>query len=196
MARKIRACGFDPGTNNFGVGVIDVSMKSKVSLVEFASVKSTVKNLTSKTINRKTKVRKEVKLVSLPFTESYLNFYNVMSGFIRELEVTDVTIERFQSRGLRGKTIECVAMMNSAIALYCISQDIPITLHVASTWKNAVGRLDIDLEKVYVVAKKHVGMTPHETDATIMSLYTVSQKHEELNFETCLRSLIKNLKTQ
>lgn len=195
MTQPIIAAGFDPGTRNFGVGVVKIyPNKNIVKLVEFASVKSTVTNLTNKTIYRKTKVRKEKKLVSLPFTESYVSFYNIMSGFIRELKVTDVTLERFQTRGLKGKTIECVSMMNSAIALYCMSVDVPVNLITAATWKNAVNRLNIDLLKVYELTKEVHGMTPHETDAIVMAIHTVSKSHEKVDFEKCLKSFIKSLK--
>lgn len=82
-----------------------------------------------------------------------------------------VFFERFQSRGLKGTTIECINIM-LAIMIRVFRKQKPILL-LASTWKNRIGK-KVDLKSSYKdfgLTRKHSPKTPHELDATLIGFY-------------------------
>ena len=81
-------------------------------------------------------------------------------------------VERFQTRGNGGNTIESISMMN-ALALQIMRNSDPM-LVTASTWKNAANRQGINLKELYLqykmTSKKSVKAI-HEFDAAMMAVY-------------------------
>lgn len=100
-------------------------------------------------------------------------------AFIKELQwirgwyKPDYAImERFQTRGNGGNTIEFVSMMNGM--LYRVMRKSDPMLVTASTWKNACTRAGIDLKALYVDYKMKSVYSPkaiHEFDAVMMAVY-------------------------
>jgi Holliday junction resolvasome RuvABC endonuclease subunit len=101
------------------------------------------------------------------------------SAFIREIaDIRDTfkpdaaIMERYQTRGNGGNTIEFVSMMN-ALMFRTIRRSSPV-LVTASTWKNAATRAGIDLKALYLEYKMtsvYCPKTIHEFDATMMAVF-------------------------
>lgn len=84
-----------------------------------------------------------------------------------------VCAERFQSRGLKGTTIESINMMLGVLAVTFPQLEI----YTASTWKNSANRV-FDLKATYEELKavtkpraKADRRTVHELDCTFMGIY-------------------------
>jgi hypothetical protein len=86
-----------------------------------------------------------------------------------------VVAERFQARGNKGPTIECISVMLAALLELYPGKTVFLT---ASTWKNRVNRV-FDL-KAYYDDLKHAQVdvrpvsdrkTVHELDSSLMGLY-------------------------
>ena len=91
--------------------------------------------------------------------------------------------ERFQSRGLKGTTIECINMMLT-IMVQVFSKQSPKLL-LASTWKNRVNKR-VDLKaayKDYGLSRKRSPKTPHELDATLIGFYIATRYHGMTDFQ-------------
>jgi hypothetical protein len=143
-----RILAVDPGTHNFALAVLDVRKKNDT--VAFRIL--------------------EAKMVSNTITELKDGIDEQMRAFVREFrssslkyKPTDFICERFQSRGMKGLTIECVNMM---IGVMVTRTTVPTRLVTASTWKNAFNR-HASLQELY----DETDAVPHVVDAVCMGLY-------------------------
>ena len=73
--------------------------------------------------------------------------------------------ERFQTRGIKGLSIELVSAM---LGITLLEFPGKVRLVIASQWKNAYGRSGLDLDKLYVDMRP---ITPHQIDASLMGLW-------------------------
>ena len=204
--------GFDPGTKNFAMGVTRWNDKGHYRIKEIGQLTATLQNLTNKEVHIKKKHKSSAATVEgkerarlaklelrrnpviletkLAFQDGLLTFYNKGSDLIDSFNPDAVIIERYQARGLKGSTIEAIAMMISVMSMICISRNIPIVLVTAATWKNSVNRLD-DMDELYELGESK-GITPHELDGVLMSIYLASKRFN-LELSECLRTLRKNI---
>jgi hypothetical protein len=108
---------------------------------------------------------------------------NQMAQFIREvedvisnagLEPEALYMERFQSRGNGGTTIECINFMLGTM-VYHFRDRCPVSLLTAATWKNRVNRYLILKEayKAYGLQLKASPKTAHELDAVLIGMYGI-----------------------
>lgn len=155
----------DPGSVNHGYAVIDpISMK----VVRNGMVKDTVNML----------------------TKGYDVQIKAYRRFLKGLKKEGCTIlvaERFQSRGLMGLSVELVSFM---LALGHTEFPGRTRLIVASQWKNAYGRSEIDLKLMY---KELHPITPHQIDAALIGIWLASRVRKlGLPNKKALENMIKN----
>lgn len=147
----------DPGTKNFAVSKIaakEVGGKVRFKLIGSAMLDPKVILSDMKTVQGGVRT-----------------FYNHVAPMMED--ATDLVIERFQARGNKGPTIECISSMIGALAF---GLDLPVTAYTAATWKNAYNRVG-DLKESYEDHKElrrdktadHIQI--HQLDATLMAMY-------------------------
>ena len=178
----------DPGTANFGYSALKFRGE-KFRVLEIGQIFSEMRNLTGQ--ERKVKptaadfanarrlgspLDKTQKLVQPAFQESLTSFYAKASDLLEDYQPQEVVVERFQSRGLRGATIEAISMMIACISLKTVAMDSQITLLVAVQWKRHVSDTFRHMDEIYPLTKV-MGYTPHETDAVFMALYLANKKN-------------------
>jgi len=194
---------FDPGSKNFGFACSKVT--ASLTVLEVGQIEATVSNLTNaisykkitKLQREKAKAKGKPRLLikdqpsTPPFMDGLGNFYRTINTLMSEYRPNIVIAERFQTRGLKGTTIEAISIMLGVIALYCHRNKIQFILVTAATWKNQANRL-FKLDDFYVVGKD-MGFTPHECDALIMGLYAASK--EKGNMEKWITQVPGKLKS-
>jgi hypothetical protein len=103
---------------------------------------------------------------------------------IRDYYKPDIAVfERFQSRGLKGTTIECINMM-LAILIRVFRKCKP-RLFLASTWKNRINkRADLKATyKEFKLTSKKSPKTIHEFDATLIGFYAATRHYGMVDFQ-------------
>lgn len=172
--------GFDPGETNSAYAVVDMKPGVAYRLREIGQIDNTIKNLTDKL--QKPKVRHKKKLDKNgkkkptkwkeqlpPLQEQLPKYYKTISGLFRDHgKPKEVYAERFQTRGVKSKSVETVSMMNGVVATMCMHRHTNFYAVIAGTWKNHVNR-HFSLDALYVAAKK-LGFTPHEVDALLIAV--------------------------
>lgn len=160
--------GLDPGTSNFGYAYIAYT-EGKLKIVDCGVLSKIITNLTDKPQKVKGKSKKGVVKEYPPFTVQMSDFYNYWNKGLIKYSPTEVVAERFQSRGLRGKSIESVSIMLGALSVLCKSKHINIFLLMAATWKNKTNKYT-ELDQIY----KEVSIPNHIVDAAFIAVYRIS----------------------
>lgn len=170
--------GADPGESNYGYAV--VRRGKKMDILEIGQITDTIKNLTHNL--QKPKVRHKVKTNKngtkkptkwkdeLPPLQDVLPLYynTILSIYADYPDVEETYVERFQTRGVKSKSVETVSMMNGVTATMCMQRETKFHCIIAGTWKNAINK-HLDLEELYKFGKS-LGFSPHEIDATCIGL--------------------------
>ena len=162
--------GSDPGDSNYGYSVINVKpLKGfKVSILELGMMTCRINNLTDRPAKPpKSKRRKRMVVLDYaPYPVQFRLFTDEWDEIIRYHGVKRVTSERFQARGLRGKSIECVSIMNGIICSVADAQYKVYEIITPASWKNQVNRY-FKLEDLY----KKLSLTPHTVDSVFIGLH-------------------------
>lgn len=147
---QVTILGIDPGSSNQGIACI-----------RYDQEKQRIRVLANATMSHPLNVLK-----GKEFQQSLRRCMAEIDLWYEHFGVNAIIAERFQSRGLKGATIECVSAMLGALAFtYPTVRVIP-----ASQWKNAYQRLyDVDLKDVYKVVRT----VPHQLDATLIARHGV-----------------------
>lgn len=158
----MRILSLDPGTTNYGLSVLNAG-GGKLRLEGSKTVKHRVTSM-----------------------KDPLSQYKAYKKELRELGAFDLVVaERFQARGNKGPTIECISVMLAALLEMYPGKTIFLT---ASTWKNRVNRI-FDLKDYYEDLKQaQVDVRPvsdrktvHELDSSLMGLYAY-YREKKLNY--------------
>ena len=156
---ELKVLGFDPGSKNFGCfagRIVDgVLVPMESSMLQYPIT--------------------EIKGQSLMHITSFMN---EMRSFLDCYEPDVVVIERFMSRGLKGKTIELVSIMLGVLSSLVFSyrqkgSAISLNSVTAASWKNRVNQI-VPLTQVYADLKPHK-VPDHQVDAALMSLYSIGK---------------------
>lgn len=140
-----RILAFDPGPVNMGVSIVELD--------KIPTVRANATMLYP--IHDIKEFMKEKRL-----------FVNEVSQWIEKYGPTAIIAERFQSRGLRGATVECVSMMLGILS----TLGLPCCFITASTWKNNYQRrFSVNLREVY----KTLNNTPHQLDASLIGCFGI-----------------------
>ena len=155
----ITVLGCDPGSKNFGLFVGNVNE----DLTEIEVLKSGMIDT----------CLTEMKGNIIPDVEAFAEDYE---NIIQEYQPDVITLERFQTRGFKGKTIELVGTMLGIMMLknaeLACTKKVDVRLLTAATWKNQVNRIS-KLKAVYKVMKKRK-VVDHRVDAALMSIYNLT----------------------
>lgn len=180
--KKLRILSFDPGTSNFAFSVQEHSYDGN-------KLKSNVEGtgMFTKVITQLTGNHMNVQV----------NKFRRSMERMRDLYKPDVVyIERFQSRGLTGTTIECINIMIGIMLVVFHAQN--PNIYLASTWKNRINKVLLDhyentgtkkasqldlTYKQYEMSRVASVKTPHELDATLIGFYGACREFGMRDFE-------------
>lgn len=160
----LRVLGFDPGSKNFGVfGGILYGGKTlhKVGLLETSLLRNAITSFSDDQL-----------------AEQVAKFKNEIRMLVLRVRPRVIFIERFQSRGLKGLTVELVSFMIGLIAGMChelteeLGHAVVIHLRIASQWKNAVNR-QFSLDSLYAQIP---AVIHHRLDACLIALSAFPDK--------------------
>lgn len=208
--------GADPGTANYGLSVIRVSKKKnkpmKVDILQCWMFQNPITNLTLQAVKPpKSKRRKRTpNLMIAGFAEQMHTFiYDWKAVFDQYPDAKKVSMERFQTRGPKGKTIECVSMMNGMVSLYAHIRKMQSETMIASSWKNKLNRCLTDhhkitsskdekgrvlrpLDKIYLRFKST--LPPHIIDAIFINIQGAISKYGLLWKDVDLNYIIRQFR--
>ena len=176
LPKGLTIMGMDPGSDNFGVFVgrfNGIDHLKSIEVLETRMIENPIKAITD-----------DIQAQS----ELFLTELNLM---IEKHKPQMIVIERYQSRGLKGLTIELVNYMIGLILArlsngYFDYRPI-IKLVMPATWKNKVNR-SIDLKAMY---KKYNNIESHRIDAMLQALFGFPVKDVYTAFES--NSFTKNV---
>ena len=161
----------DPGSKNFAISVIEGA------LVE-GKVKIRLHGTTM--LPEEARLFDLTKDIQIPLG----NYRNVLRNLAREYgSPAAVCFERFQTRGILGKTIECISMMNAVPPLIFGKADVRVI--TAATWKNRINRF-IDLKasyKEYKLTRVASLKRDHELDACLIGIYMIHKHFDVPDFQ-------------
>lgn len=157
MSETITILSMDPGTKNFAASILKAKRKGDRLLLKVIGTKM---------------IGDTIQDIGNPQEDSEA-FRAEVSRLVETHGVTHITAERFQTRGIKGKTIESICMMLGIIVNEFSHLD--IRYFTASTWKNQYNR-SLDLKELYVDLKdQKSNVEVHELDCTLMGIYRLCQ---------------------
>lgn len=148
--------GLDPGSRNFGASLVEFCTENrKLTVLRSEVLTKPVHDLTNFVVEA-TNFRKEIhEWVTNP-----------------EMSVNGIVAERFQSRGLKGSTVECVSVMLGLI--HASHDSLPFKVITAANWKTPLQkRFQLDLKEVY--HEYRFDIPAHQIDAAFIAVYGVEQ---------------------
>lgn len=158
MSKEIIILAADPGTANFGYTVLKATIRenlrpTKLQVLQFGRINCTLREMTgSLSMNART-------------------YSASIKYLIDKFDVDACIMERFQTRGLGGPTIELVSTMIGIATSICLERELPIKAIIASQWKIAAKRVGVELEDIYSAHKEAEGVSPHEVDSLFIGIY-------------------------
>ena len=163
----------DPGKVNMGYGIIQYN-NNKYRIVKRGKIKNTIQDL--KPYNLK---------------EVVLRFHKEIEEMIDKFSITEITMERFVSRGIRGSLSEYICIMQGILAIN--PKITAFNLVTAATWKNTFNKV-YDLNEFYKQAKK-LKLENHEIDAVMIGLYYLAkgQFFQRLSKASARTKILKRL---
>jgi len=173
--REIVVVGHDLGSKNYGWAVVRGRLnKSQISLhvIENGMLLNPIQQL---------KRRKQL--------DRHLQKYlEECQSHISQHKAEFLIAERFQSRGLRGLTVELVGLMLGALWW---DLELPKQLVAAVTWKNEIKKWGVDLDKVYKKSRTQ----RHQVDAMFLAIYAIIKILKAPRQKLKLGHLIKDLES-
>lgn len=159
MKKKIQLLACDPGTANFGYAIVEAIIEegkapSQFKVLQYGKINCTVRQLTGGMSDNL-----EMYVTTIKFL---MKSYPDLNGAI---------LERFQTRGIGGPTIELVSVMIGVLSTFFHEESLPVKAIIASQWKQACTRSGIILDEAYLKYRGLVKATPHEIDAIMIGLY-------------------------
>lgn len=172
-AKKLRVLGIDPGTTNFAYTAVDIRGTQRIKGVK---------------IIKRGVISGTVKLLTGNLHEDSGKFIEELRSLISEIKPDVVVYERYQSRGMKGTTIELVNMMIGMLMVMSWDTKFPIQGIMPSTWKNAVNRKFDLKEDVYAHMPKS---KQHNLDAFLIACYAFPEKDRYRYFQGKEDQLVK-----
>lgn len=173
MATKLRICGNDPGSKNYGLAVIEVSLSNPLTLEQRKPKvnKVPLSVLSFKVLHLRKVQSTYTGLISPKEIEiQTVNYINEIASVLKEYKVDFMVAERYMSRRMGGSTIELVNMMIGTLRGVALSRRSPLKVIPAAQWKVPLKNKEFNLESVYKKAKM-LKISDHEVDAIFIALY-------------------------
>ncbi len=152
LRKKLLILSHDLGVKNYGIAVVTASLgqgkRLNLSIQMNGMLKHTISQLKRGKLHH----------------EQMHEYLKENKEIFQEYNPEFFVAERFQARGRSGTTIESINQMMGSIVSRI---GIPYAQITAGTWKNEIKRWDMDLEKIYKMAR----VTPHQVDAVMMAAY-------------------------
>ena len=151
-----RILGFDPGTKNMGISCVELR-GDKCHVLANATMDNPLHDIKA-------------------FMTQRDAFLSEVRAWIDLFEPQAIVAERFQTRGLKGPTIELVSMMLGILGML----NLPVLFVPAVVWKNKFQkRFCCDLREMY----SQINTTPHQLDASLIACYGLEiATKKQLNF--------------
>lgn len=205
--------GCDPGTANYGYSVVSFSKKKagklKIDLLEIGMFLSTVTNLTAKEAKLPKSKRKKSQpnVVEKPFSNQFEDYLAEWELMLAKYKPLKISAERFQTRGIKGKTIEAVSMMNGAVATLSNQNNIEYEIFIASSWKNVLNASQVFIAK-FGVGVDHKGrkmkpldyiyqammVPPHIIDSVFINIHGLLSRYKLKWIDVDIDYIIDQLK--
>lgn len=168
---RYRILGLDPGVTNHAWAILEYDLQPfRYKILAHGMVINTIKDLKGSEYDKGCAAyRRELR--------------KVMKNFGADHSIA----ERFQSRGLKGTTVECVSIMLGVLSSVS-KENLLIT---ASQWKNELNKIT-SLDLLY----EEACCVPHQLDASLIALYGACKMNElkpfiKFNKNSWLRNLVK-----
>lgn len=159
---------FDPGSVNMGISLVEISKNGTPRVIANATMMHPIHDIPK-------------------FMSQQREFVQEVQTWIKQFQPRAIVAERFQSRGLRGATVECVSMMLGILSTF----GLPTLFITASTWKNQYQkRFGVNLREVY----KEIDTTPHQLDASLIGCFGL-EIALKTKLEIQLDQIISNVKS-
>lgn len=157
---KKTVLGLDPGSKNFGAALVSFDpANGRVQVERSAVLKSPVHDLTRAGSEGKA-------------------FLSELGSWASRAD--GIVAERFQSRGLRGATVECVSFMLGLTSAGFPTH--PLMLLTASTWKNVLQRrFAVDLKEIY--HEYRFDIAAHQIDSAFIAIYGLEKSLGMLDYQ-------------
>ena len=187
----MKLMGVDPGERTYAYSIVDLKVvkgELRVKVLASEYVDNTLVNLTHNDNQKIGKFIHERVDVELP------RFGATIDALLDKHKPERVGVERFQTRGNKGKTIETVSMMNALLLDRADSRKIYWYLYVAATWKNWIARLGGDklfLDELYKIGDVR-GLAHHTVDTVCMTLWMFEQEQPGYVTPDKVRNAIRN----
>lgn len=168
----------DPGERTWAYSIVDIKIvKNELKIKVLASeyVDDTLVNLTHNSNHKIGKFIHDAVDVELPI------FGKAIDRLLKLHNPERVGVERFQTRGIKGKAIETVSMMNALLLDRASKRKIMWYLYVAATWKNWIARLGKDktfLDELYKIGDVRA-LAHHTVDTVCMAIWMFMQENPE-----------------
>lgn len=156
--------GGDPGSKNFAISVIEFRDR-KLHVLGSKMLENTIHAYDD------------------TMQDQFNAFLSEVRAIRNEFKPDAAIMERYQTRGNGGNTIEFVSMMN-ALLFRTLKHNDPV-LVTASTWKNACTRQGVDLKSLYSQYKMTSVYCPkaiHEFDASMMAVFRLCKVIDRVPF--------------
>lgn len=182
--------GCDPGTSNSAISVIECSNldsknKLDIKLLEISMLLTTIVNLTDtpaklpKSKRRKNNKDERIPVLKDQFTEHYKTWEDIFDTY---KPIKKVSVERFQTRGPKGSTIEAVTLMNGSVASICYQRKVEYSNYIAGTWKNSLNKylkkfpikglkIEKDQKPLEAIYKLNPKLPNHIIDSVFIGIY-------------------------
>lgn len=184
--------GSDPGDANYGYSVVAIEKKRKlhVDILEVGMFTSVINNLTDKESKPpKSKRRKRTPMVlNKPFPDQLQEYLDAWDDIIGRYNPVKFSSERFQARGLRGRSIECVSMMNAAMCTKAMLGGIAFEVFTAATWKNQVNKIET-LDSIYA----KTDLPNHSVDACFITIHGALAEYGLKWTDVNIKGIVKQL---
>ena len=171
MRKTVTIFAADPGTANFGYCIIRADLgiglaPRNIKVLQYGKINCTLRTLTGVATSESQKYSAAI---------DYL---------LDKFQVDFCIMERFQTRGIGGPTIELVSCMIGIVVAKMLASGKPLKAIIASQWKSAAARSGIDLDTIYSNHKANK-VSPHEIDSYFIGIYGLELLSKNKPYSSC-----------
>jgi hypothetical protein len=172
----------DGGTANFALAVqllrVEDGVATHSAPMHSAMSKYVITNMSRRNVVRKSKLQgKVIKTELKPFHHQHSLYRRYTERYVDYFKPAVVGLERFMTRGLKGRTIEMVTAMNTCWADSAVQVGAKPVMITAAEWKNRLNASPVKLAEMYrlgTLVKPR--LSKHRIDALFIGMYAAAEK--------------------